>query len=431
MNGEAFTSGLLFPGDVVQLGPDGPLLRLRLQLGEESGYKSLREALADCVDCARYGADSLPGRTALLLRSMPRELLTATAPWVRVLVAGSFLVVLASAAFQVVESRDVDRRFAEARSRMEAVAESLRAQEARTDITPARLDSLGRAVVEGLDSRETNGADLDRASRSVMLLLGAYGFEDPDSGRPIRMQPSVASALETGGRSPVGPDVDGPMIVRRYMGSAFAVTTEGHFVTNRHLVRPWEQDGTARQLVSMGYRPVLRRMLGFLPGREEPVSMELAVESDSVDLALLHAPELAGHTEPLALAEGTPRLGEAVYLLGYPTGVRALLARSDPDFLEFLREGSAGLDLPAVARRLASEGQVAPLATRGIVGQVSGSAVVYDAETTHGGSGGPVLGDGGRVLAVNMGLMPEFGGSNLGVPVRQVRRLLAKAGVSP
>jgi S1-C subfamily serine protease len=82
-----------------------------------------------------------------------------------------------------------------------------------------------------------------------------------------------------------------------------------------------------------------------------------------------------------------------------------------------------------IAAKLAESGAISPLTTRGIVGQRTGSAVVYDAETSRGGSGGPVLGPGGRVVAVNMGLMPEFGGSNLGVPVRQVRRLLEKAAV--
>ena len=62
----------------------------------------------------------------------------------------------------------------------------------------------------------------------------------------------------------------------------------------------------------------------------------------------------------------------------------------------------------------------------GIVGQVSHGAIVYDAETTYGGSGGPVLNAQGEVVAINSAILPEYGGSNMGVPVRALKKLIAK-----
>ena len=70
-----------------------------------------------------------------------------------------------------------------------------------------------------------------------------------------------------------------------------------------------------------------------------------------------------------------------------------------------------------------------PLASRGIIGQVSRATVVYDADTTNGGSGGPVLDINGDVIAVNAAIIPEYSGSNLGVPAEYARRLLEDAGV--
>ena len=55
--------------------------------------------------------------------------------------------------------------------------------------------------------------------------------------------------------------------------------------------------------------------------------------------------------------------------------------------------------------------------------------MVYDAETTHGGSGGPVLDMSGAVVAVNSAILPEYGGSNLGVPATKMRALLEEAGL--
>ena len=46
------------------------------------------------------------------------------------------------------------------------------------------------------------------------------------------------------------------------------------------------------------------------------------------------------------------------------------------------------------------------------------------ATTTHSGSGGPVvIGLDGRVVAVNSAIIPEFTGSNLGVPASEAMRL--------
>jgi len=72
---------------------------------------------------------------------------------------------------------------------------------------------------------------------------------------------------------------------------------------------------------------------------------------------------------------------------------------------------------------------IAPLASRGIVGQATAATIVYDAETTHGGSGGPVLDANGVVVAVNTAILPEFSGSNLGVPAKKVHELLKQAGL--
>ena len=111
--------------------------------------------------------------------------------------------------------------------------------------------------------------------------------------------------------------------------------------------------------------------------------------------------------------------------MGYPTGFHALLVRTDATFREALK--SEELDFWTLAEKLASEGRISPLATRGIVGQITTDAIVYDAETAQGGSGGPVLGLNGKVFAINTAILREFGGSNLGVSVNHALPLLTHA----
>ena len=61
--------------------------------------------------------------------------------------------------------------------------------------------------------------------------------------------------------------------------------------------------------------------------------------------------------------------------------------------------------------------------------QVTGEFLVYDAATTQGGSGGPVLNTGGEVVAVNAAILPGYAGSNLGIPVAHLIKLMEEAGV--
>ena len=114
--------------------------------------------------------------------------------------------------------------------------------------------------------------------------------------------------------------------------------------------------------------------------------------------------------------------------MGYPTGLRSMLAKSGKSFVEELQKTKDTV-FWSVAARLAKQGYIAPLASRGIVGQSTVAIIVYDAETTQGGSGGPVFDTNGLVVAVNTAVLPEYGGSNFGVPATKVRELLAQAGI--
>lgn len=386
INGETVSVDRLLPSDVVQLGEQGPLLRFRLEPASGSEYKSLRDAIADCVACGRYGADSLAARVGLFLEAMPYELFTQRSPRLRTLMVSGLVIGLAVSTYQVVQSRQLGNRLTETRARLEEVVTSLRASQEWEAVTPAILDSLRRSMTPVGDRTGSVGPEiLADAPRSVIFVQGTYGFVDSETGRPLHVRRDPA----TGTLRRVSPGEGGERLHRRYTGTAFAVTPEGHFVTNRHLVRPWDHDAVSRSLREMGFRPEPRRLMGYLPGREHPVDLELVAQSDSADLALLRASGLELSPNPLPLAR----------------------------------------DPWKVAGRLAAQRAISPLTTRGIVGQVTSTAVVYDAETSQGGSGGPLLGPDGRVVAVNKGLMPEFSGSNLGVLVRYVRRLLQVNGI--
>ena len=210
--------------------------------------------------------------------------------------------------------------------------------------------------------------------------------------------------------------------------SAFIVGPGGQLLTNRHVVLPWENDDEYESILALGLKPLSRRLIGYLPGIEDPFDVTVAAASDDADVAILNCSDITGLRPPLTLTETPPTPGDEVIVLGYPTGIRALLARSGRKFVDEL-SSQKDLDFWTVANKLSAAGHISPLATRGIVGQVTADAIVYDAETTRGGSGGPVLGINGEVVAINAAILPEFGGSNIGVPVRHAQNLIDQAGI--
>ena len=85
-----------------------------------------------------------------------------------------------------------------------------------------------------------------------------------------------------------------------------------------------------------GLIPVMQRQVGYLPGIEGPFDVELVVASDTVDLAVLRCSGATGLVPPLPLGETPARPGEEVFVLGYPTGIRALLVRTNESSIRLL-----------------------------------------------------------------------------------------------
>jgi len=230
------------------------------------------------------------------------------------------------------------------------------------------------------------------------------------------------------GRPLLSLEGDGPLVKLQFTGTGFVVGHGGVLITNRHVALPWEQSVGAGAIATEGVEPVMIKFIAYLPNETAGIPVALLQASESSDLAIL---QYEGGSETLLglrLAKTPPNSGDEVIVMGYPTGLRSMLAQSGADFIHELQE-SKNTGFWSVAARLAEKGFIAPLASRGIVGQVTPTTIVYDAETTHGGSGGPVLDINGDVVAVNAAILPEYGGSNLGVPVSKVRDLLKQAAI--
>jgi S1-C subfamily serine protease len=305
------------------------------------------------------------------------------------------------------------------------------------DAGPGSLAAL-RAHVQDLEARlraaeaekaQTAGI-LQRARGAIAYVRATYTFVDAE-GRPLR---HVLNDVGQPVADPKGvPLVDvtgtGSVAVVNYCGTAFLVGREGELLTNRHIAQPWWGDQASAPLLAAGLRPVFLLLRAFFQERDEAVPVEVLRVDATLDIALVRTVGWAPSAEPLPLYPESDPLedGHPVILMGYPTGLEAMLAKLETAERVALEAGG-GYNY-ATVEYLARTHQLRPSITGGFLWEVLSNTLVYDARTTGGGSGGPLLDRHGRVIGVNEAYLPDFQGGNYAVPIRFGQALLKGGGI--
>jgi S1-C subfamily serine protease len=412
-DGQTFVNGIevdeviLQDDDQLELGVNGPVVRFRAYWPTGSVCKPVRKMLNDARDVARMSGGAAATQT------LTRDLLTHATLHLKIgfpvaVLFGAFLAGwlggwIGRPAGQV--TRDDLDAIREQQASLQEQSENVR----REDI--AALRQQQQQQQDELAKLARANATVRRIqkdwSRGVCLLHGIYKLRMPDG-------------------SWFAPEAEEFEV--EYTGSGFLVTPAGHVVTNRHVVAPWRESPAVQRIIDRGAKPEFTHLSATFPGRP-PVDVppaSIRTRDDDLDVAVLQLPEAAIDGVPvLPMRQGAIESDDmSAFVVGYPTGLTALLARADAAVVEGIRE--QGVTMTQAIERLAAAGQVTPLTTKGMVSNVQARMLVYDAETTHGGSGGPVFGSDGEVIGVNFAILPGFGGANFGVPIHFVRDLLPK-----
>jgi S1-C subfamily serine protease len=203
------------------------------------------------------------------------------------------------------------------------------------------------------------------------------------------------------------------------------VDASGLLLTNRHVAEPWWNEGMAEALAAKGFKPRFVRFRAFFPGQTEALPARVERISEKADLALLRV-ALGGRRIPvLPLEKQKARAvaGQPVVVVGYPTGLEAILAKAESGVVKAILE-SHGTDSAQVTDALSRRGLIRPSTTQGHIGDITPSDIVFDAPSAQGGSGGPVFNKHGQVIAVEYAVLPKFGGTSFGVPIAYAIDLL-------
>ena len=300
---------------------------------------------------------------------------------------------------------------------------TVEALQARIGILDTRLRTLEAR-------REQVPVAVAKGRAAVVFIWGMYTFVD-SAGRPLRhvLDKNGEPVADAKGVPMVDLTWTGSVAVQNYMGTAFLVDREGRLLTNRHIEEPWWEDEGDTPLLAAGLRPVFIRLRTFFPGHPEAVPIEVLRVAPTLDIALVRTVRWTPTAEPLPIHPDSDRLeeGQAVILIGFPTGLDAVLSKLSVQEYSIL-DRAGGANQYATAEFLVKENRLSPSVTGGFVWEIRPHVLVYDARTTGGGSGGPVLDRQGRVIGVNAAYLEEFEGGNYGVPIQAGQRLLAGGG---
>ena len=455
-DGEAVRDAVLREGDVLQLGPGGP--QVRLEAGGEASEEMLKAAPWErargrlvslrVLAGSAYARISPPVRAALVVGLL---LAVAATGWSHLQARRLRLEV--ERLREALRQAEVDRerfaaRVAEERAKAEADraalasrVEELRQQEQAlygqlSDAASAEARTLRAelsATRDRLATLESERAAGERIVRdfgpSVCMVQGAYGFQDAD-GRPLRLRldENGAPAKDADGNPVADPEGAGPVYEVEFLGTGFLVDPRGLVLTNRHVAEPWWNDGEARSLAERGFTPRLTTLRAFFPQQKEPFTLTRGALADSADVALLRC-DLRGRRLPALPLDRSGRgavTGQPVVLVGFPAGIEARLAKADAGVARAVLE-SAGTSTGRISEALAERGLVRPSTTQGHIADVTDTDIVFDAPTTQGGSGGPLLNRNGVVIGVSYAVLSRFGGNSFAVPIRHALPLLTEA----
>ncbi len=405
---------ILKPEDMLEIGKNGPKVRFRVFAEVGAFCKPVRQMLGDARQVGRVSG------VAAFTSSVTNDLFTHASWKLKVgftLLLLALMIPIASLAGWFAGNLPNDRIEQMVRERTQAYENKIENMVKQRERLDAKIDLLRKeneARAALVDQMIVSDAALRRIhdiySLSVCLLHGVYGYERDNQGKIEQLI------------------IDGRPATIEYTGSGFLASADGRIVTNRHIAEPWPFEDMHADMVKIGYRAHFVHFTATFPGHD-PISVEfdtIKVRKD-VDVAVVRvSPKFTANITVTPLFAGNPTdlRGKRAIVVGYPTGVHALLAKADSKLSTRLTS-TPGANLTSIIQGLANGHAITPVITQGALNQVLPTRLVYDADTTSGGSGGPVFGPEGTVIGVNFAIMQKFTGSNFGVPVDFIRSLLA------
>jgi serine protease Do len=292
-----------------------------------------------------------------------------------------------------------------------------------------KLDETNSRL-QRMETESQTAEDVIRAyAPSVCLIHVAVSFLDRDTRRPLRyggITPEGEPLKDSDGNPVYTLEGRAPEVRADFFGTGFIVG-DGSILTNHHVAQPWWKNDELSTVLEQGFSPAIAEMTAYFPAATAGIPVNIFQISDEADLALVRG-DLSSLKRPILKIDARKEAaisGQPLISLGYATGLSAILARAGEDAVNEIVKTSGG-DPKRIVEELVKRKLIRPLITQGHIGDVLPDKIVYDAQTTSGGSGGPLINHDGQVIGVTFAVVRGFGGSNFGVPIRFAQALLKK-----
>jgi len=326
------------------------------------------------------------------------------------------------------EREELQRAYGQAtddRAHLVAERDQLAKQATNSAANSTLLEQLRNA--EGRLQKLEVGRDASRRiveqyAPSVALLHVVVSFRHIETGKTVTIAKN--SPGENPGALTVELEGDGPPLQLDFFGTGFVAGKDGLLITNHHVAEPWWQNEEIQPLLDRGVKPVITSMEAFFPGVTTALKASIVQISQTADVSTVRVANVPRSLRmlPLASKADAANSGDPIILIGYPTGIAGILARVDEKTATELMSNLR--DPQTLLTELAKRRLIRPISTQGHIGDVRPDQLVYDAQTTSGGSGGPVFDLNGKVVGVNYAVLNGFSGASFAVPVRSARQLI-------
>jgi DNA-binding response OmpR family regulator/S1-C subfamily serine protease len=324
---------------------------------------------------------------------------------------------------------DLQKQASDLKAKMASAApEDVSILQKQLEETNARL---ARIEQEGQGAQTLIPADV----QSVCLLHVSVALRDKDTGQRLRyagINQQGQPLQDSEGDPILTLEGHGPEVKIDIFGTGFVAGPNGRVITNHHVAEPWWKDDDFKTFTDQGYQPEISAIRVYFPGDPRAFHAEVQQISPETDLATMRVDmqDLKRSVLLVDWSQGAAITGQPVILMGYATGLAAILARTDEETAQEIIAHN-GIDTSKVLDELAHRNLIRPLITQGHIGDILPDKIVFDAQTTNGGSGGPLFNRKGKVIGVTYAVLRGFGGSNFGIPIKFSEPLLGSSPAAP